>query len=678
MSAIFLSYNREDQGRADLFVRGFEAAGIPVWWDVSLRAGEFYDEVTENALRGARAVVVLWSERAVASRWVRAEATLAQRLGSFVPCMIEPCERPIMFELTQTADLAHWQGDPHDRAWQAFVSHVRDVIEARGGLPEVTARPATAIAPVASRPAPTHHNNPAPVAAPSHSAEVVLAVLAFDNLSSDPELGFFCDGVTEEIQITVSSGSHLKVVARASSFQFRRNDRPLAEIARALGATHLLCGSVRRGGHRVRIGAELVEASSARALWSDRFDGDLEDVFALQDMIAENVANALKVTLTPKAANDTLAPATYEVFLRARSILGQGDPLFDDSRRRAIPLLEEVVAAAPDHAPAWDLLAISSAEYLRFGQHEMNFAEACAGVKAAADKALALDPRCAGAWRALAMLQPWGDYLERERLLTQALKVSPNDPGALTDLSNFCWSVGRFHDALRHALRASELNPLMPAARLHAAQMRAYVGDYEESVRQLEELHTIWPHNFGILLALINWSSGLGFPEAFERSIQHYDGFEETQLHYLRMAQSSGEAMFDTVGDKKAVWLQRNSGLLAKHGSVPLNLVTGLCMMGYHEEARELAANSSYDYIFDPSGPGPASIYPGVALGPWSKLFHDPAFIAVCDRLGLCRYWLQSGNWPDCTDWVSYDFETEVRSRSQPLQPQTGEVSALR
>ena len=156
MDQIFLSYNRQDQARAEQFMRAFAAAGLSVWWDVALRAGEVYDEVTENALRGAGAVVVLWSQRAVASRWVRAEATLAQRLGTFVPCMIEPCERPIMFELTQTADLSHWHGDPQDPAWQAFVGHVRDVVFANG---KGGTTPAMRPAPAATQPAPPRPGN---------------------------------------------------------------------------------------------------------------------------------------------------------------------------------------------------------------------------------------------------------------------------------------------------------------------------------------------------------------------------------------------------------------------------------------------------------------------------------------------------------------------------------------
>jgi predicted ATPase len=146
---IFLSYSREDQARATLFAEAFERAGLKVWWDAGLRAGEAYDEVTETALRTAKAVVVLWSKTSVASRWVRAEATLADRNKTLVPCMIEPCERPIMFELTQTAELFHWRGDREDAAFVAFLEDVRrfvvraaapaqaamSVSPARGNLP---------------------------------------------------------------------------------------------------------------------------------------------------------------------------------------------------------------------------------------------------------------------------------------------------------------------------------------------------------------------------------------------------------------------------------------------------------------------------------------------------------------------------------------------------------------
>jgi predicted ATPase len=125
---IFLSYNREDQAAAQRFAKAFQREGFKVWWDTALHSGELYDEVTEAALRRARAVVVLWSKRSVVSRWVRAEATLAQRNGTLAPAMIEPCDRPIMFELVQTADLSRWNGEPADRAWLTFLADVRQLV----------------------------------------------------------------------------------------------------------------------------------------------------------------------------------------------------------------------------------------------------------------------------------------------------------------------------------------------------------------------------------------------------------------------------------------------------------------------------------------------------------------------------------------------------------------------
>ncbi len=125
MPDIFLSYSREDQATARRFAQGLEREGFDVWWDATLHSGEAYDQVTEKALREARAVVVLWSKTSVDSRWVRAEATTADRNKTLVPVMIEDCQRPVMFELTHTADLSKWKGDANDPVWQAYVADVR-------------------------------------------------------------------------------------------------------------------------------------------------------------------------------------------------------------------------------------------------------------------------------------------------------------------------------------------------------------------------------------------------------------------------------------------------------------------------------------------------------------------------------------------------------------------------
>lgn len=142
---VFVSYNRQDQEHARLFAEGLKAEGLDVWWDVTLRTGEAWDAVTEKALNDAEAVLVLWSQRSVNSRWVRSEAAVAQRNGALVPAMIEQCTRPVMFELTQSADLIGWTGDRTAPAWAALVADIRAHLARRRGVattdPAFAARP---------------------------------------------------------------------------------------------------------------------------------------------------------------------------------------------------------------------------------------------------------------------------------------------------------------------------------------------------------------------------------------------------------------------------------------------------------------------------------------------------------------------------------------------------------
>ncbi|MEQ9506780.1 MAG: SUMF1/EgtB/PvdO family nonheme iron enzyme [Hyphomonas sp.] len=150
MSEIFVSYNREDLSVAQTIVDGLTAEGFDVWMDMNLQAGENYDEITEDRLHTARAVVVLWSSKSVKSRWVRAEATIGARKNTLVPLMIEQCDRPVMFELIQTTDLSGWNGDRTDPAWLNFIQVIKKRLaaaptiskgsESRGGPSPTKAR----------------------------------------------------------------------------------------------------------------------------------------------------------------------------------------------------------------------------------------------------------------------------------------------------------------------------------------------------------------------------------------------------------------------------------------------------------------------------------------------------------------------------------------------------------
>jgi hypothetical protein len=142
---IFLSYAREDRPTARAYAECLTEEGFSVWWDASLRSGETFDEVIEQRLRAAKAVVVLWSPRSVASRWVRAEATLADRRNKLAPAIIEACDRPIIFELTHAAELTDWTGDRADARWRTFVEDLQRLVEINGDAaaaePVATAKP---------------------------------------------------------------------------------------------------------------------------------------------------------------------------------------------------------------------------------------------------------------------------------------------------------------------------------------------------------------------------------------------------------------------------------------------------------------------------------------------------------------------------------------------------------
>jgi hypothetical protein len=172
---IFISYNRQERTAARLFAESFEKEGFSVWWDAVLHSGETFDEVIERQLRAAKAVVVLWSPRSVTSRWVRAEATQADRANKLVPVMIEPCTLPIIFELTHTADLSDWKGERSDAVWHSLISDLRRHI----GPPkeEAPAQPAQEKQPEANQPIapvaapPVQAAPPAPAPAPSMEAQ---------------------------------------------------------------------------------------------------------------------------------------------------------------------------------------------------------------------------------------------------------------------------------------------------------------------------------------------------------------------------------------------------------------------------------------------------------------------------------------------------------------------------
>jgi adenylate cyclase len=438
---IFLSYNREDAERAKHFAEGFAAEGLDVWWDVALRSGEAYDEVTENALRNAKAVVVLWSQRSVVSRWVRAEATLAERKKTLMPAMIEPCERPIMFELVQTAELSHWQGDISDKAWQDFARHVREFVGKD--------------APAATR---TRDD------ALPRLDQISVAVLPFANMSRDEDQEYFADGISDDIITDLSKVSSLMVIARNTAFSFKGKNVDIVDVARQLNVTHVLEGSIRKAGNKIRVNAQLIDGSTGGHVWAERYDGELDDIFELQDRLTEAIVSALKITLLPaerKAIEDrgTDNIAAFDYFLQANNSYHNRASFID-----AIGLAKKAVELDPAYSRAWEFLAYAYMDS-SFALPELA-SEAIGLSKQAFEKAGALtsDPLRLHRMNAHRLATIDHDWIGAESEFAQALELSAKaDPDAIMRKAAFLTHVCRLDEAIELARSGLRLDPLMGA-----------------------------------------------------------------------------------------------------------------------------------------------------------------------------------------------------------------------
>ena len=418
-------------------------------------------------MRTAKAVVVLWSKKSVVSRWVRAEATLADRNKTFVPCMIEPCERPVMFELTQTADLCHWQGDHADDIWQAFIADIRRFVE-RGQEKVETSTSAA---------------RPIMKARTAAEGPPSIAVLPFHNLSDDKEQEYFSDGLAEEIISALAPLPQLKVIARTSAFAFKGKNLDVRTIADTLGVSHVLEGSVRRSGNRIRVTVQLIAASDGTRLWSERFDREMADVFAVQDEIAAAIAAALKVKFAGTSETRqryTPKLEAWEALLKARHFHWK---VTAESMEQAREFYELAISLDPDFA----LACTEYADYL-YGRTTIALSalrDVAALSRTLARRALELEPDLAESHSTLCTIASLHDYdwpeAARQYELTRAAGSSLTSVGWLGIGWAHCLSVGRLEQAVECLKMAVQTDPLHQTCRAVLARCLTAAGAYDEA-----------------------------------------------------------------------------------------------------------------------------------------------------------------------------------------------------
>jgi adenylate cyclase len=440
MADVFVSYARTDKARVAPLVAAIEAQGWTVWWDPEIDAGQQFDDQIEAELKAARAVLVVWTPTSASSRWVRGEAREAADRGTLVPVRFEGANLPMDVRAIHTTDLDGWNEDAQSPPFQALLRSLGAMI-ARQGL----ARGGNAGA------------TPAPSAAAPATPRLAICVLPFANMSGDAEQEYFSDGISEDIITDLNKVSALFVVARNTAFTFKGKNIDVPQVARQLKVSHVLEGSVRRAGGRVRITAQLIEGETGGQIWAERFDRDLNDIFALQDEISEAIVKALKLKLLPEEKKAIVQRGTdsveaYNLYLMARQTYITGNTADDRAAAAIIRLCSRATEIDPGYARAWALMAQGQTQlyHLRGGRTD--------GGLAAAERALALDADLAEAHAIkAAILAEGGLFDEGAGEIATALRLDPESYEVNRSAGYFSFRRQQLDDAIRYFEKASAL-----------------------------------------------------------------------------------------------------------------------------------------------------------------------------------------------------------------------------
>jgi TolB-like protein/Tfp pilus assembly protein PilF len=322
-------------------------------------------------------------------------------------------------------------------------------------------------------------NEAAPLILPAEKNSI--AVLPFADMSASQDQAYFSDGITEEILNALAKTRGLRVAARTSAFSFKGKDVPIDEIARRLRVTHVLEGSVRKSGDRVRITTQLIDASNGYHLWSETFDRDLQDIFAVQEEISKTIADKLQLEIT--GVTPTTGQQAYELYLKGRYAFARRTP---DGLRGAVQYFEQAIAADPKFAPSHAGLA--GALIVLPIYTDARPADLQPRAKAAANMALSLDSTLAEAWATLgyARFSYDHDWAGAETAFRRALTLNPNFVTANHWYGDYLAGTGQGKESLRYYERAAQLDPLSALLNLSLGWMYMANRRFDEAVAQMQ------------------------------------------------------------------------------------------------------------------------------------------------------------------------------------------------
>ncbi|MDX1409004.1 MAG: tetratricopeptide repeat protein, partial [Saprospiraceae bacterium] len=343
-----------------------------------------------------------------------------------------------------------------------------------------------------------------------------IAVLAFTNMSSDPDQDYFGDGISEEIINALVKLPELKVAGRTSSFSFKGRDMDIREIGRQLDVATVLEGSVRKAGNRIRVTAQLIKVEDGFHLWSERYDRELEDIFAIQDDIAHNISEKLKVTLLGQGQEQLLIKAptdnieAYQWYLRGRYYLDQRAHI-----GQARSCFERARDLDAQYALAWSGLAYTHFYEIYFGgiPPQISFPK----VREAADRAIALDPALAEPFVMKALTSFYFDWEfdKAAHYYNIAVQLNPQASDTYRVKAYYHSMIGEYDESVSLAAQALELDPLNINIRLSQAELLYRARQFDAAVTAFEALVADFP---GLTPARFMLGNAYYFQDRYEQA----------------------------------------------------------------------------------------------------------------------------------------------------------------
>ena len=448
------------------------------------------------------------------------------------------------------------------------------------------------------------------VETPARMPEKSIAVLPFVNMSGNIENEYFSDGLSEELLNVLARMPGLKVAGRTSSFQFKGENKDLRLIGEQLGVAHVLEGSVRQSGVKVRITAQLIDTETGFHLWSETFDRELNDIFAIQDEISASVAAALKVTLFGNTGEKVVGSRgtdsieAYDLYLRGRYLR---EHVSSDNIQQSIAVLHEAVAIDPEYAAAWAQLSLSQGRWTGTYTESLQFAQGYAIARRYAERALALDDQLAEAHIALGASQWVYDFdsAAAETTYLRALELEPNNIDALgwygakmaidgrTDigleslekaveldplsmlsidgLATALTIAGRFDESIALQRQALEIDPDVGRIHGHIAYNHLLQGNLADAMAEYQKEPVNWVRDFGKILVLGRKGEQDAWTVALDEFIREYGKKDAYQIAEIYADAGDPEAAFEwletalKVRDPGLVWIKTDALLAGLH-----------------------------------------------------------------------------------------------------------------